>query len=121
LGLHLPKRDTVAGALKILKEIDLEDLKLHLVKVLLSKRVFDKWRYQGTLMVAIDGTGIATFDHRHCERCLVKTSKNDKSVWFHNVLEAKLVTPNGFSIYLVTEWIVDRFVDFYDLWPCHQT
>jgi hypothetical protein len=104
-GLRLPKMDTVAGVLKSLDENALEDLKVHLVKVLLSKRVFDKWRHQGALMVAIDGTGIASFDHRHCDRCLVKTSKNDKSVWFHNVLEAKLVTPNGFSISLATEWI----------------
>ena len=118
-GLRLPKMDTVAGVLKALDESELENLKVHLVKVLLSKRVFDKWRYQGTLMVAIDGTGIASFDHQHCERCLVKTSKNGKSVWFHNVLEAKLVTSNGFSISLATEWIENPGEE-YEKQDCEQ-
>jgi len=118
-GLRLPKLDTVAGVLKELEESELEHLKVHLVKVLLSKRVFDKWRYQGTLMVGIDGTGIATFDHRHCDQCLVKTSKNGKSVWFHNVLEAKLITSNGFSISLATEWIENPGEE-YEKQDCEQ-
>jgi len=49
-GLRLPKMDTVAEVLKTLDERALEHLKADLVKVLLSKRVFDKWRYKGALM-----------------------------------------------------------------------
>jgi len=118
-GLRLPKMDTVAEVLKTLDERALEHLKADLVKVLLSKKVFDKWRYKGALMVAIDGTGVTTFDHQHCQRCLVKTSKNGKSVWFHNVLEAKLVTPNGFSISLATEWIENPGLE-YDKQDCER-
>ncbi len=118
-GLRLPKMDTVAEVLKTLDEKELEYLKADMVKVLLSKKVFDKWRFQGALMVAIDGTGITTFDHQHCQNCLVKTSKNGKSVWFHNVLEAKLVTPNGFSISLATEWIENPGLE-YDKQDCER-
>ena len=41
----------------------------------------------------------------HCDHCLHKTSKNGVTTYFHYVLEAKLITPNGFAISLATEWI----------------
>lgn len=55
--------------------------------------------------MAIDGSGIVSFDNPHCENCLYKTSKRGKTTWFHNVLEAKLITENGFALSLATEWI----------------
>jgi hypothetical protein len=39
-------------------------------------------------------------------------SKSGKVTWFHNVLEAKLVTPEGFCISLSTEWIKNPQVEF---------
>jgi hypothetical protein len=36
-----------------------------------------------------------SFSEKHCDHCLSKTSKNGKTTWFHNVLEAKLVCSNG--------------------------
>jgi hypothetical protein len=56
-------------------------------------------------VVAIDGTGVMNFSQKHCEHCLYKRSKRGKLSYFHNVLEAKLITPNGFSISIATEWI----------------
>ena len=56
-------------------------------------------------MVAIDATGVMSFDQQHCEQCLHRTSKSGKTTWFHTVLEAKLITPNGFALSLGTEWI----------------
>lgn len=108
-GLRIPKPDAVAGVLKEIPEEALEDIKTSMVHRLIENRVFDKWRYKGKFMVAIDGSGIATFDKEHCERCLKKTynrgKQNEKTVYYHNVLEAKLVTSNGFSISLATQWI----------------
>jgi hypothetical protein len=46
-----------------------------------------------------------SFDEKHCDQCLHITSESGKTTYFHNVLEAKLVAPNGFSISLVTEWV----------------
>ena len=55
-------------------------------------------------MVAIDGTGTFRFSERHCDYCLTVTH-GDKTQYYHNVLEAKLVTPSGFSFSLMTEFI----------------
>ncbi len=111
-GHKLPDMDTVAGILKTIPEEELENLKAHLVSHLIEKKVFDKWRFQGDVVIAIDGTGLVSFDHEHCPYCLTKESKNGKKTWFHNVLEAKIVTSNGFSISICTEWIENPGIEY---------
>lgn len=110
-GLRLPLADTFAGVLCQLEETELEALKDMMVYRLLQKRVLDRWRYNRKFLVAIDGSGIASYKEKHCDQCTKKTynkgskKKKEKVVYFHNVLEAKLVTGNGFSISLCTVWI----------------
>ena len=48
-----------------------------------------------------------SFTEPHCEQCLHRTSKSGKTTYFHHVLEAKLITPNGFALSLATEWIAN--------------
>lgn len=107
--LRLPHLDTVHRVLCQLDDEVLEHLKNRLVKTLLEKKVFHKYRLFGRyFVVAIDATGVVNFGtERHCEHCLHKTSKTGKTTYFHNVLEAKLIAPNGFAISLATEWIVN--------------
>jgi hypothetical protein len=52
-------------------------------------------------VVAIDGTGVLVFQVRHCPCCLTKTH-DGKTFYYHNVLEAKLVTPNDFAFFYIT-------------------
>lgn len=68
-------------------------------KILYPYRLFDKY-----FVVAVDGTGILTFNERHCLHCLTQT-KGGKTLYYHNVLEAKIVTPDGFAFSLMTEFI----------------
>ena len=70
-------------------------------------------------MVAVDGTGIATFEEKHCEHCLTKTSKNGVTYYFHYVLEAKIVTSSGFAISLASEFIENPSGD-YQKQDCEQ-
>jgi hypothetical protein len=56
-------------------------------------------------LVAVDATGTVSFDERHCPHCLTKKSKNGKITYFHYVLEAKLITPDGLALSLASEWI----------------
>ena len=51
-----------------------------------------------------DGTGILTFHERHCEHCLTQVH-DGKTVYYHMVLEMKLVCPNGLALSLATEFI----------------
>jgi len=104
--LRLPHPDTIDEVLRSLCSEQLETLMAHLVRKLFEQKLLRKFRFlRKYYMVAVDVTGTHTFDHKHCEHCLTKTSKNDITTWFHYVLEAKLVTSSGFAISLATEFI----------------
>lgn len=122
---RLPQQDTVKTVFEKLNPKELEDLKTTFIKQLIENKIFDKWRLNGKIVIAIDGTGILTFKERHCDKCLVRNykvnenRKTEKKVYFHNVLEAKIITPNGFSISICTEWI-ENDDTVYDKQDCEQ-
>ncbi|MGC1954390.1 MAG: hypothetical protein WA970_17800 [Gammaproteobacteria bacterium] len=111
--LRLPHLDTVHRVLCRLTDAPLEQLKQWLVKTLLEKKALHKYRLFGQyFVVAVDATGIMSFAEKHCEQCLHRTSKTGKTTYFHNVLEAKLITANGFAISLATEWIANPLTEY---------
>jgi len=105
--------DTVDDVMRQLEESELEELKKSMLCTLIQKKTLHKFRLLGRyFIVAVDGTGVHSFSKRHCDQCLTKTSKNGKITYFHNVLEAKLVCCNGFSISIATQWIENPEGDF---------
>jgi hypothetical protein len=73
--------------------------------MLIRKKVLYPYRLLDTyFIVAVDGTGTLSFTKRHCLHCLTRTH-NGKTRYYHNVLEAKLLTPNGLALSLMTEFI----------------
>ena len=46
--------------------------------------------------------------------------ENRKTTYFHSVLEARLVTPNGFSVSIATEWIENPEGGEYDKQDCER-
>ena len=105
-GFNLPHTDTSDDILRELPPGELEGLKAHLASGLIEQKFFRKFRFLNqSYLVAIDATGIASFDHKHCGHCLTKTSKKGVVRYFHYVLEAKLVTSTGLSISLASEFI----------------
>lgn len=105
-GLRLPHLDTVDAVLRALEPEELGKLNANLVAHLISQKVWDKHKLLDRYYrVVVDATGIFSVPEGHCKHCLHKTSKNGGKTYFHNVLEAKLITPNGFAISLATEWI----------------
>ncbi len=96
--------ETVNLFLKKLPPEELENLKHMLVKQLIEKRVLDKYRFQGKYIVAVDGTGIFSFDKEPFSGCPHKTSKTGKKSWQAGLLEAKIICSNGFNISMETEW-----------------
>ena len=76
-----------------------------MTETLIRKKVLYSYRLLGIyFIVAIDGTGTISFSRRHCLHCLTRTS-NGKTLYYHPVLEAKIVTANGFAFSLMTEFI----------------
>jgi ribosomal protein L32 len=112
-GLRLPHQDTVVQVLEKLSPDKLEQVKMDLMSRLFEQ----KWQRKHRLLdryylVVVDATGVVSFDHRHCENCLTRKSKNGLLTYFHYVLEAKLVTPEGHCFSLATEWIENPEGDF---------
>ncbi|RLC00128.1 MAG: hypothetical protein DRI57_32710 [Deltaproteobacteria bacterium] len=117
-GLRLPHMDTADKVMRMLDESQLEKLKTELVRVLISRKTFRRYRISGTYYrIAVDATRVMNVGEGHCDRCLHRTSKKGKVTYFHNVLEAKLVCGNGFCISLGTEWVENPGGD-YDKQDC---
>ena len=105
-GMRLSHQDTINDLFRKLNPKELENFKTSMLRELIDMKVLHKWRLQGKyFVVAIDGTGVNSYTEKHCDQCLTRTSKSGKTIYFHNVLEAKLVLPNGLVISLATEWI----------------
>ena len=105
-GLKLPHMDTVSDVMKQLAPTHLESLRCHIIKYLLDKRTLHKFRLMGKYFnIAIDGSGVYSFDKEPYPNCPYKTSKKGKRKWYQNVLEAKIVCMNGFSLSIATEWL----------------
>lgn len=119
--LNLPHADAVDDVLRELMPAQLETLKAHLVSVLIEQKVFRKFRFLGKYYtIAVDGTGIASFDEKHCEHCLTKTSKNGVTTYFHYVLEAKIVTSSGLAISIASEFIENISGGDYEKQDCES-
>jgi hypothetical protein len=79
-------------------------LRRKMVQRLIRMKALDDGRLMGHFLVVIDATGQLRFNQRHCPHCL-EQKHGDKTLYFHNVLEAKLVTPQGLAISLESEFI----------------
>lgn len=119
--MALPHPDTIDEVLRVLLPEQVEEIKAHLVGKLFEQKMLRKFRFLGKYyFVAIDATGTHTFDHKHCDHCLKKTSKNGVTTWFHYVLEAKLITSSGFAISLASEFIENLPGRDFDKQDCEQ-
>lgn len=120
-GFNLPHADTMDDVLRVLSPSELELLKMHLVSGLFEQKILREFRFLGKFyLVAVDGTGIATFEQKHCDHCLTKTSKTGVITYFHYVLEAKIVTSTGLSISLASEFIENDPSRDYEKQDCEQ-
>jgi hypothetical protein len=120
-GFHLPHADSIDDVLRVLPPEELEELKMHLVSGLIEQKMFRKFRFLGKFhLVAVDATGTATFEHKHCDHCLTKTSKTGVVTYFHYVLEAKFVTTTGLSLSLASEFIENDPDRDYEKQDCEQ-
>lgn len=95
--------DTVENLLKKLNPNEISAVRRNMInrlirmKSLKSFRLWDKY-----YMVAIDGTGHLVFKDRHCPHCLTKQKDGKITYYYHNVLEAKIVTETGLALSIET-------------------
>ncbi len=103
---RIPHGDSLNYTFRRLEVDEVQEIICRRVESLIRKKVLYRYRLLGMyFLVAIDGTGVLTFRERHCPYCLTKAFPNGATVYYHPVLEAKLVTANGFAFSLMTEFI----------------
>jgi len=100
----VPHGDTIAYYLERLPPEPLAAIPQRMVNRLIRTKALDRFRLFGHLLVAFDGTGHLTYSTRHCSHCLTQTHEG-KTIYFHPVLEAKLVTPSGLALSVATDFI----------------
>lgn len=107
---EIPHYDTLNYYLERLEPEELSEVRRKMVKSLIRGKQF----YKGRLLnkywrVIIDGTGLFYFKEKHCENCLctVRTNEDGEKVkmYYHKVVEAKLVLSENIIISLGTEFI----------------
>lgn len=84
---------------------ELEKLGARCTKALSRKKVLRKFRCDGMLVVAVDGTQILSFNSRHCKHCLTRDLGNGRTQYYHYVLAAKVVTPIGLVLPAAAEFV----------------
>ena len=108
-----PHHDTITNFLKELNPDELSKIRTNMIKNLLKKRSFEKYRFENHgikhLPIAVDATGVHSFSKRHCDHCLTRKHVNKKTgkisyTYYHNVLEVNLVL-GDFVFSIGTEFI----------------
>jgi hypothetical protein len=100
-----PHGDTLNVLYARLDPNEVQEVPCLMVETLIRKKVLYRHRLLDRyFLIVIDGTGMLTFPERHCPHCLTRT-RNGKTTYYHPVLEAKLVTPNGLAFSIMTEFI----------------
>jgi hypothetical protein len=100
-----PHGDTLNNAFKRCDPEDFQRVVCRMGNILIRKKVLYEYRVLDKyFIVAIDATGTVTYSTRHCPHCLTQTQKG-KTIYYHEVLEAKLVCPNGFAFSLMSEFM----------------
>jgi hypothetical protein len=105
-GAHgCPHGDTINEAFAQMNPDEFQALVCWMVFLLIRKKALQSYRLRERYyVVAIDGTWTINRKTRHCEHCLTQ-KKDGKTTYYHIALEAKIVTPNGFAIPVLTEFV----------------
>ena len=106
---EIPHGDTLNYNYQHLKVAEVQEIICRLMEKLMEQKELRQWRLFGIYhLIAIDGTGVLTYPERHCDYCLTRKLNNGTTCYYHPVLEAKLITANGYALSLMTEFIENR-------------
>lgn len=106
---RLPTAEAVDDLLQKLDCGVFAELRKRAIKALVRGKRIETCKFHGFWRLAVDGTGTHTSSKRHCPHCQTKTcSKTGRVTYFHNVLEFKLVSPEGLALSIHSEFIVNQ-------------
>jgi len=96
--------DNLDKVISRLSERCLSELKVKMIKHLITKKRLDHLRFNGHFLLVFDGTGLYHYDYEPFEGCPYKVN-GDTKTYYAQVLEAKLVGKGGWSLSIATEWL----------------
>ncbi len=102
---ELPHLDTLEKVLRSVQPDTLEALLAQLIRRLIRMKALDDWRVGGRFLLAIDGTGLYAFRHRHCEHCIETRHESGTVTYSHKVVVAFIVSDHGYALPLVCEFV----------------
>ena len=112
---ELPHFVTLNNYLSHLAPEYLESIRAKLVKNLIKGRAYEAARLDRKWLVIIDATEICSFKEQNDEFCLHKTyhkgTEDEKTIWSHSVLEAKIVLGDHFIVSIGSEYIENSAED----------
>jgi len=93
---EIPHYDTINNVFEKLEIEELRKIQKYMINRLIRSKMFNKYRFKDKyFQIVVDGTGIMSFKERHCKHCLKRTynkeEENEYSIYYHYVLESKLV------------------------------
>jgi hypothetical protein len=99
-----PVHDTLDYFLGRSRAAGFAEVRVKMLRRLLRMKALDDARLLGHFVMPVDGTGWLSFREHHCEHCLVRRHEHYTS-YQHQVLEAKLLAPEGLTLSLATAFI----------------
>lgn len=113
---EMPHSDTLNYYLSRLSPECLQELRTRMVRSLIRTKNFNNARLMNKYWrIILDGTGLYAFREKHCENCLKQEIKGadgkKQTIYYHKVLEAKIVLGEGFVVSIGTEFIENESQD----------
>lgn len=113
---EMPHYDTLNYYLEKLSPDCLSDLRRKMVVSLIRGKQFSKNRLLGKYWrIILDGTSLFYFKEKHCDNCLCTTRVNEDGktvkLYYHKVVEAKIVLGDHVIISIGTEFIENEKED----------
>ncbi len=102
----LPVHDTLDHFLGHVAHAGWERLRTQMAQRLLRMKALDAARLLGRPVLLLDATGVLSFPRRHCPHCLTQRH-GQRTLYYHPVLEAKLLGPAGVVVSLGSEFIAN--------------
>ena len=103
---EVPHGDSLNYSYQQLQVEEVQEAVCRLMDKVMGQEAFRKQRLFGVyFLVAMDGTGVLVYHEKHCDYCLTRKLSNGSVLYYHPVLEAKLVTAEGYALSLMTEFI----------------
>jgi len=105
---------TLGDVMEALPHEPLAAVPAQLLRHIIRQRCLERWRLLGKwYLVVFDATGVGHWHKRHCPHCLKQTIDTkdakgravSKPLYYHMVLEAKLVTSSGLALSIASEFV----------------